>query len=244
MTDVPTGALDPTRGGARWCDEHDRWECSKNRNRGRGECHQAAILGLPACRMHVGEPLGVAKAKGEAHRAAFTAWSALGIDPGTALVVDHKTAVLGMLQVSWLRVHLYAALLADQVDRDGVGPAGVGADGPTGDGSGLIGHRYAQGKDGGAFATSEAVRGLVELESAERDRCVRFAKTAHDMGIAEAQIRLAEQQGELLAGGLRWFISALVLSAEQAVRVPELMTRMLRALASGDLASLPAGGGG
>lgn len=238
---APTPAPDPTRGGARWCPDHEAWECTRDRNRGRGTCHGAALLGLDRCRMHAGEPLALAKAKGEAHRAAYTAWSALGMGSGAPLVVDSATAVLGMLQVSWLRAHLYAALLADQVDRDGVGPAGVSEDGPMGDGTGLIGHRYAQGKEGAPFATSEATRGLVDLEAAERDRCVRYAKTAHDMGIAEAQIRLAERQGEAIAGGLRWFIAALVLTAEQAARVPELMSTMLRALAAGDLAQLPAG---
>lgn len=215
-------ADDPmARSGAVWCDEHRRWECSKTSQRHGGRCHALAIRGTSACRNHAGKPVSVAKAQGEAQ---ISAWSALG-----TASVSATEAVLGMLHMSWLRVHLYASLLEQQVDDaqgdgDGTGRTGVGR------GAGLVGHTYSGVKDIGIFATGEAIRGLAQLEAAERDRCVRFAKVAHDMGIAEQQIRLAEQQGQLLAGAVHRILDALELSVEQRARVPEVVPAVLRAI--------------
>lgn len=207
MTD-PTRAQAPTRGGARWCDDHRRWECTRQRNRGRGTCHQQAVLGLPACRMHAGTSASVARAKGEA----ITAWSALAAgDADLPELVDPARAVMAMLHMSWLRVHLLAGLLERQVASDATtatetgehgadghvdASTGRGVPGPSG---GLVGHTWAADKQAGVFATGEAARALVQLEAGERDRCVRFAKTAHDMGIADREIELAEAQTRLVA---------------------------------------------
>lgn len=123
-------------------------------------------------------------------------------------MVSATEAVLGMLQMSWARVHLYAGLLETQFtkaqnDRTDT-PSGDGErwhEGapPVGPGEGLIGHTFGAVKDIGVYASGEAIRGLAQLEAAERDRCVRYAKTAHDMGIADQQVKLAEQQGQMLA---------------------------------------------
>lgn len=224
MTEDPMHPDDPTHGGAHWCEEHQRWECTRHvkRSRGGGRCHGWAIAGLDACRMHVGKRVELARAEGEA----VSAWSALSGKP----VVSHVDAVLGMLQMAWLRAHFYAGLLEAQVasaqaqsagsavrelagsgdDEDDVVYEGStrGAP-PVGEGVGLIGHTYSGVKDIGVFATGEALRGLTQLEAQERDRCVKYAKTAHDMGIADAQVRLAEQQGALLAGAVSNIADAL-----------------------------------
>lgn len=158
---------------------------------------------MPACFTHVGKKRDLAKAQG----AAITAWSALSGQPE----VSAHDAVLGMLNMSWLRVHLYADLLRQQVEAaqaergpdDAAGDGGaLGGHTAVGAGVGLVGHTYSDGREIGIYASGEAIRGLAQLEAAERDRCVRFAKTAHDMGIAEAQIKLAEQQGQMLASVL------------------------------------------
>ncbi|MGI5223567.1 hypothetical protein [Actinoallomurus sp. CA-142502] len=211
MTDGPMRPDGPMRRDpGRWCEEHQRYECTKH-GKGGGSCHGSRIAGTPTCRMHAGVSGKVAKTQGEA----ITAWSALSGKP----VVSNTEAVLGMLQMSWLRVHLYAALLERQVNeaqaeaaREPAVRAAVaeaydevfeersqGAP-PVGPGVGLIGQQFSGVKDIGIFATGEAIRGLAQLEAQERDRCVRYAKTAHDMGIAEQQVQLAEQQAMLLAG--------------------------------------------
>ncbi|MFF3443610.1 hypothetical protein [Streptosporangium sp. NPDC002721] len=172
-------------------------ECAKKR-KGGAVCHGAAITGLDACRMHAGQRADVAKAKGEA----LSAWSALHGEP----TVSATEAVLGMLQMSWARVHLYAGLLRRQVEEAQDAGPGAGTAEPgegVGHGAGLIGVTRGAVKDIGIYATGEAVRGLAALEAQERDRCVRFAKVCHDMGIAEQQVRLAEQQGLMLADVIR-----------------------------------------
>jgi hypothetical protein len=94
-------------GGAIWCEQHRRWECRRRSKRSQTRCHAIAISGTDSCFTHAGKSTKVAKAQGEA----VTAWSALS---GKA-TISHTEAVLGMLQMSWLRVHLYAGLLEQQV---------------------------------------------------------------------------------------------------------------------------------
>lgn len=231
----------PTRpGGARWCEEHGQWECTKPRSKGRGTCHGVAISGTDACRMHAGVPLEVAKAQGQAR---ITAFSALGATPA----VEPGYAVLASLHMSWLRVHLYARLLEEQVQGEHGEPVGswngdldVDEDGyargvarqqsPAG-AAGLIGHTFAADKLAGVFASAEAVRSLVQLEAQERDRAVRYAKVAHDMGIAEREVRLAERQGEMLAQVIRNVLGDLDLTDAQQQLVPDVVGRHLRAVA-------------
>lgn len=222
--------VDPlSRGGAVWCDTHARWECSKKSKRSGSRCHSAALKGLDRCWSHAGEKLEVAQAKGQA----ITAWSALSGEPA----VSATQAVLGMLQMSWLRVHLYAGLLNEQVDaaQDQRGLEGAGGGrgaGSVGPGAGLVGHTYSGVKDIGVFATGEAIRGLAQLESAERDRCVKYAKTAHDMGIAEAQVEIAKQQAAIFAAAFMRTLNRLDLTIEQRAQAAEMMTVELQALES------------
>lgn len=196
------------RSGATWCEQHARWECSKRSKRTGGRCHASAIRGMDRCRSHAGESTARAKAKGEA----LSAWSALAAaDADLPELVDPARAVMAMLHMSWLRVHLLAGLLEQQVARDATSTTEAGdldaagredastVSGVPGPSGGLVGHVYAADKQAGIFATGEAVRALVQLEAGERDRCVRFAKVAHDMGIADREIELAEAQTRMVA---------------------------------------------
>ncbi|MFC0626148.1 hypothetical protein [Kribbella deserti] len=229
MSDQPTHDVGPVHGGARWCEQHGRWECTKQRKAGRGECHSIALTGTDKCRMHAGERSDVVKARAMA----ITAWSAIGGDP----TVEPGRIILSLLQMSWLRLHLYAQLLAAQADAEGWEPDNVDDEGDevefavAGSTGGLIGHTFAPSKEGGRVVTGEAVRGLVLLEAQERDRCAKLAKTAHDMGIAEREVRLAEQQGELLAGVIKRVLGDLDLTVEQQQRVPAVVGQHLRAVA-------------
>src|ERR1700733_13241491 len=51
--------MQPSRPG-RWCEHHQRWECTRPRSRGRGTCHGPAVTDLDRCRMHLGEEAGPA----------------------------------------------------------------------------------------------------------------------------------------------------------------------------------------
>jgi len=224
-------------GGAVWCEQHGRLECTKTSKRTQVRCHARAIRGTATCFSHAGKRLEVAKAQGEA----ITAWSAFAGNP----TVSTTEAVLGMLQMSWLRAHLYATLLEEQVaqaraqsggrpatdgDVEGDGDGQVRGAVPVGPGVGLVGHTFGAVKDIGIYATGEAARGLTQLEAAERDRCVRFAKTAHDMGIAEHQVRLAEQQGQMIAEVIQRVLASLDLSPAQRSRAFEVLPAELRAV--------------
>lgn len=218
-------AIDPAEnpGGARWCDTHVRLECTKNRTKGRGPCHQAAVRGTNRCFSHAGVGREMLKVQGEAR---ITAWSPLGrrrnIDPGMA--------VMGVLQMSWLRL----AWISDQLRKQifaSPETAGNPVDENVPEASGLIGFRYgAAGKDGVIYVQSEEVRGLVTLEAAERDRVVRYAKTAHDMGISERMTSLAERWGDLVASRISSMLDEMDLTPEQAVKVPSLLHKHLGAL--------------
>lgn len=180
---------------ARWCEEHGRLECTRQRSKGRGQCHGLAFVGLDVCRMHAGMSGEMAKVRGQA----LSAFSSLGTDER---IIDPKGAVMAMLQVSWLRAHLYAGMLADQLeadsDSDGYGLAVAGESG------GLIGH-VVDGTTG--KATSEAVRALVALEGAERDKVVRYSEVGHRMGIEEWQTAILDGQAEQLVRVIRAALS-------------------------------------
>jgi hypothetical protein len=85
--------------------------------------------------------------------------------------------------------------------------------------------------------TSEAIRGLADLEAKERERCANIATKAVAAGLAERQVRLAERHGELLAQVIRGVLDELGLSAEQRQLVPEVVRRHLIAVGSRSVVS-------
>jgi len=92
------------------------------------------------------------------------------------------------------------------------------------DTNGLIGYRYGMGgKEGILYQQSEEVRALVRLEAEERDRVVKYAKVAHDMGISERITSLAERWGDVVAGRVVNLLDALQLTPEQLALVPDLL---------------------
>lgn len=236
MRPYKDGRLRPDNnpGNAFWCDEHghNRLECTKNKKHNRGRCHGPAIRGTNACKMHSGSTRAVAIVKGEAQ---ITAWSALG---DTAKTVDHKLAVMAVLHMSWLRLAAYSEMLRQQALKNespmvpfGTQPIGQlepAQDGESPSPKGLIGYRFgAAGKDGNIFAQNEEIRALVKLEADERDRVVRYAKAAHDMGISDRLTNLAEKWGDIVATRVTLVLDGLHLTAEQEALVPALITRHL-----------------
>lgn len=214
VTNVPV----PNPGGARWCPEHRRLECVYQRRNSQGTCHAPAIRGTKGCKVHVGFKREVAIAQGQA---VITAWNATG----GAANIDYRMAVLGVLQMTWMRLAAYGELLRRQVAIEG-DQAGDPGQERRPEASGLIGYRYgAAGKDGVVYVQSEEVRALVALESAERDRVVKYAKTAHDMGISDRLINLAEKWGDAVATRISEMLAdpRLNHTPEQAAMVPRLI---------------------
>lgn len=54
-------------GGAHWCEEHGRNECTRTSKRSQSRCHDIAVLGTDACRTHAGVSLEAQRTKGEAN---------------------------------------------------------------------------------------------------------------------------------------------------------------------------------
>lgn len=215
-------------------------------------CKQYAIRGGTVCAKHGGRAKQV-RAKA-AVRAELQAWG-LGdtnVDPGEVL--------LKLVSQSAARAGRYARLLEEaydaaerlkaaheaeelfetaELDDDEAERAAVQVARDdlkrifnSGGVAALVGHTYDSSKDGGIFATGEAIRGLAQLEAAERDRCANFAAKAVAAGLATRQVELAERQGALMAQVVLAVFEELDLTDEQREAVPDVLERHLRLVAS------------
>lgn len=70
----------------------------------------------------------------------------------------------------------------------------------------------------------------LDLYHRERAHLAKVCKDALAAGIAERQVRMAEQQGALLVGVIQRILDDLALTAEQRERVSEVVPRHLRAV--------------
>lgn len=131
------------------------------------------------------------------------------VDPRDALLEEvHRTAGA----VDWLRGQV-EALTADAVTW------------------GVTEEKSSTGKDGDSRTEAAAVNTWVQLYQQERRHLVDVCKAAISAGIEERRVRLAEQQGALLAGVIRGILGDLELTPAQAARVSEVVPRHLRAMA-------------
>lgn len=72
-----------------------------------------------------------------------------------------------------------------------------------------------------------------EIYAQERGHLARVAKSAIDAGLAERRVRVAEEQGRLLAGAIQGILTDLQLSPLQQDMARIVVGRHLRALAAG-----------
>jgi hypothetical protein len=183
-------------------------------------CPNPAIKGGTVCIMHGGRAKHVAAAA--AVRAELDHW---GIDAPRESY-NAGEVLLRLMTQSADRVKFYSDLLAQQYQLAAQGeddtklPAGVGA---------LIGHEYALDHDGVKVPVKEAIRGLVELEGIERDRCATMASKAVAAGLAELEVRLHIRQQQMLADVLRSVVAhpALELPEAKQALVPDLIRERL-----------------
>ncbi|MFM9635965.1 hypothetical protein [Streptomyces turgidiscabies] len=81
--------------------------------------------------------------------------------------------------------------------------------------------------------TSAKTNAWVRLYGEERDRLIRMCKTAHDMGIAERHVELAERVGALMADLLHGVLGDLDLSERQRELASASVPRHLQLIAGG-----------
>ncbi|MGA3562643.1 hypothetical protein [Melissospora conviva] len=91
-------------------------------------------------------------------------------------------------------------------------------------------------KDAGEFPGVDTTRSAevnvwVRLYAQERAHLVRVAKEAIGAGLEERRVKLAEQQGAMLAGVIKAILGDLELTPEQQARVPTVVPRHLRVVA-------------
>jgi hypothetical protein len=77
--------------------------------------------------------------------------------------------------------------------------------------------------------TSTEAGALLRLYGEERDRLTRSSKAALDAGVAERQVRLAEQWGQIIASVMSSVLDDLHLTPGQQKRAPAVVQRVLLA---------------
>jgi len=192
-------------------------------------CVAPVIKGTKRCWLHSGITRKEAKAKG----AVVLELQRWGIDGRTELA-DPGLTLLQLVSQAADRVRLYSNLLAEAYEiQQGEDVAGGLAGLMRGNGrvASLIGYRYGVDKEGNRFPIEEAIRGLVQLEAQERDRCAQMATKAIAAGLAERQVRMAEQVGMQIVEIFRRIEAAMEFSAEDKVRYSAIVARETRALA-------------
>lgn len=227
-----------------------------------GWCTQWPIRGTRRCRSHPGMPLEKARAKGNVV-VELARWGLgdTTVDPGEVLLRLVTQSAARVELYSRLLEEAYdaaerlrqahevdAIVLIEAEDRPPVGDddwsrpehaarqtarADLERVFATGGVAALIGYQYSATKDGDVYATGQAVLGLARLEAEERDRCASFAAKAVAAGLAERQVRLAEQQGVQMAGVFRRVLDQLGLSVEQRALVPDLLRREIATVTGG-----------
>lgn len=94
------------------------------------------------------------------------------------------------------------------------------------------------GKEAGVEAVQKATINVwVEMHQRERRHLREVCRDAIAAGIEERRVKLAEQQGAMLAGAVRGILHDLGLSEQQWALVPEIVPRHLRALSAPDAAA-------
>jgi len=168
-------------------------KCSSPRSDGQ-PCQSYPIDGADVCHKHGGRVPQVARVA--LVRAEVARWKLPDStdDPGEVL--------LRLLTQSRRRADMYAGMLGEAYEAaelDDIVGTPIGSPGnqwkmPPGV-KALIGHKYALDPLGGpAVPIAEAIRGLVDLEGIERDRCANFATKAIAAGLAERTVRIQESQ--------------------------------------------------
>lgn len=190
-------------------------QCQARSKRTGKQCGRAAAPGAKTCHMH-GSATAVSKAAAqrrvalaEARLAAETLGLLIDISPEQALL-DEVQRAAGMVAFYQSRV--------EEIAEGGVQQLVFG-----------LAKSKIGGEDGGD--TFEAKPNVwLELFNGERDRLTRVCTAALRAGIEERRVKLAEQQGILVAAVIRRILTRLNLSDAQAALVGTVVPEELRAL--------------
>lgn len=226
--ELPEGFEEYRADGKRRC-----WAKTKKTGR---QCPHLAMKGQNICHMHGGKAKqNLTKA---AERISEERAAELVATYGRKIETTATEALLDEVQwtaghVAWLRERVQeieqaaGGVVDPDWDEDETGSA---ASRPSALVWGIT-RRKTGGDDHGV--TEEAAPNIwLKLYQQERTHLVKVCAEAIKAGIEERRIKLAEQQGALVARAIRAILGDLDLTPEQEARVPDIVPRHLRALAS------------
>ena len=196
----------PDRG--RWCEEHQRYECTSPK-KDRTPCHSPRMVrGTGRCRMHLGRKAKDVIAEDQARKAVVTFGLPRDISPTDALLEEVRYTAG---HVAWLREQVQALEAADLV-------------------WGLTEEAHKGATEFPGTDRTEAAKPNVwlELYYRERKHLVDVTKAAIAAGIEERRVRLEEAKGQLVADIIRRITGRLGLSAEQSAILPKIASEELR----------------
>lgn len=169
-------------------------------------CKGAVVTGADKCRMHLGKKSAPVIAEAKAREAMETYGRKIEI-----------TAVEALLdEVKWTAGHVaYLRAKVRELEEHELTWGTV---------------RVKEGGDDRGVTEEAGPNVWLKLYQAERTHLVKVCSDAIRAGIEERRVKLAEQQGELVADVIRAILADLGLTVEQQARVPEIVPRHLRAL--------------
>jgi hypothetical protein len=197
--------------------------CWGRKNTG-GQCGQIAMRGQNVCKNHGGKaPQNLAKAEErlteERARVLVETYGRKIETTATEALLDEVKWSAG--HVAWLRERV------QEIEAEAVA-AGADHEHPLVWG---VTRKKTGGEDFGT--TTEAAPNVwLKLYQQERTHLVKVCSEAIRAGIEERRIKLAEQEGALVAQAIRSILADLDLTEKQLALVPEVVPRHLRALAS------------
>lgn len=193
-------------------------KCTGHRKADGAPCGQPRMAGQLVCRKHGGKaPQALAAAvrrvqEAEAKAAVVTLGLPVDISPSDALL-DEVRWTSGHVQ--WLRGKV------QELNEQAL----------------VWGETKVVSKEGEAFGTDTTHQAAAsiwyDLYERERKHRVAVCAAALRAGVEERRVKLAEAQGEQVAGVIRAILADLGLSAEQQAAAPEVASRHLRLLAGG-----------
>lgn len=197
-------------------------------------CGQIAAKGATVCRYHGGRAPQVQAAAARrleeqrAEEAVRTLGLPLDISPTEALLEEVRWTAG---HVQWLRAKV-------QELEDGALVWGTSRTETEGGAALVIGLDRGGVSDVTSAPSTKTVQTAgpsiwYDLYERERKHLVNVCAAALKAGVEERRVRLAEQQGDLVALVIRRILDDLHLTPEQAGRVSEIVPRHLRAIAGG-----------
>lgn len=191
--------------------------CTGHRSSGGQPCKNKPLTGLTVCRYHGGGS-AAAQAAGR-RRAAEQAAAVEAARFVTRRDIHPAEALLELVQWTAGEVDYWRSRINDLDDQELAG---------------MLVTRTEEGDDRGEttdLTTTEVAEHIyVRMLGKASDRLATYAAAALRAGVDERRVRLAEQQGALVAGVIQRILGALNLTAAQQDLIPTVVPRELRAL--------------